>query len=95
MNIRPMGQPQPGEWFNFQVSGGTRPTQIDVYIDKHKVVAKECDDPPCHEAIFIPQNARGAEMWIVARDTFGNTEQIKLKVTDSDSSAGGTMAAAG
>jgi len=95
MNIRNDGEPQAGEQFNFQVSGGTRPTHIEVHINQKKVLDKDCADPPCHESIFIPANARGSEVWIIARDTFGNVEQRRLRVTDSDASAGGTMSAAG
>ena len=95
MDIRRQGQPQAGEWFNFQVSGGTRPTHIEAYIGRSKVIDKDCPDPPCHESIFIPANARGSELWIIARDTKGNVEQQKIQITDSDASAGGTMSAAG
>jgi hypothetical protein len=77
------------------VFGGTRPTHIEVYIGRKRVVDKECPDPPCHESVFIPANARGSELWIIARDTNGNVEQQKIQITDSDASAGGTMAAAG
>ena len=95
MQIHSVGQPQAGEHFHFQVTGGTRPTHIEVQIDRNKVLDTDCADPPCHESIFIPANARGSTVWIVARDTNGTIEQLKVRVTDSDASAGGMMSAAG
>jgi hypothetical protein len=91
MNIESLTAPIAGERFKFRVTGGTRPTHIDVYINRQQVLDTECADPPCHEMVFIPQGARGAEIWIVARDTFGNIERRRFEVGESDAGAGGTI----
>lgn len=93
MDIESLSQPYAGERFNFRITGGTRPTRIEVYVGRAKIIDKDCDDPPCHETIAIPPNARGSELWIIARDTEGNVEQRKFQVGDSDASAGGMMSA--
>ncbi len=92
MEIEVFSQPVAGEGFNFRVTGGTRPTHIEVYIDRRLVLDTECTDPPCHEMVFIPRGTRGAELWIIARDIFGSIEQQKFAILDSDASAGGAMA---
>ncbi len=91
MEIKELGLPIPGERFNFHVTGGTRPTHIEAYIGRKQVLDTECADPPCHAMIFIPDEAGGSELWLVARDTFGNVERKKFIITDTDASAGGVM----
>lgn len=95
MDIESLSQPFAGELFNFRVTGGTRPTRIEVYIGRLKVIDKECDDPPCHEMVVIPANARGSEVRVIARDTMGNIEERKFQVGDSDTSAGGMPSVGG
>ncbi len=95
MEIEVFSQPMAGERFNFRITGGTRPTYIEVYINRRLVMETECSDPPCHEMVFIPHGARGTELWIIARDIFGSIEQQKLAIRDSDASAGGAMATEG
>lgn len=95
MDIEGMNTPVAGKHFSFRVTGGTRPTFIEAFIDRTQVIDSECADPPCHDMIFIPHEARGAEILIIARDTLGNIEQRMFQVRDYDASAGGTMAVAG
>lgn len=94
MKIENSDQPYPGRPFRFRVSGGTRPTRIKVYIGHKEILDKDCPDPPCHEMITIPPNARGTELLIVAEDLLGNIEQAKFEIEDSDSSSG-MMSASG
>lgn len=95
MQIEELGPPYAGELFRFTVTGGTRPTHIEVYIDRRQILSTDCPDPPCHEIIVVPPGTRGADLWIIARDAHGNTEQIRFTVGESDTSAGGMMSVAG
>ena len=94
MDIQSLGQAYAGQWFHFEVSGGTRPTRMEARIDRNQVLFKDCDDPPCHEMIFIPLDARGATVRVIARDMDGNVEEKTFRVVDADTSAGGMMAEA-
>ncbi len=95
MEIEGLSNAYAGTHFHFRVSGGARPTRIDVYIDQIMVLSKDCDDPPCHEMIFIPNGVRGSQVRVTARDAHGNVEQKSFSVVDSDASSGGVMSASG
>lgn len=94
MDIHSLGQAYAGQWFHFEVSGGTGPTRMVAHIDRNQVLFKDCDDPPCHEMIFIPLDARGSKVRIMARDVEGHVEEKTFVVVDADTSAGGAMAEA-
>jgi hypothetical protein len=55
-----------------------------------RLLSEDCPDPPCHEVIDIPADAQGAEVLIIARDTFGKIERRVFKVEGKE--AGGLMA---
>lgn len=93
MDIEGMNTPVAGKHFSFRVTGGTSPTFIEAFIGRTQVMDSECADPPCHDMIFIPHEAIGAEILIIARDILGNNEQHMFQVQDL--SAGETMAVAG
>jgi hypothetical protein len=80
MDIEGFNDPHAGELFHFVVTGGTRPTHIEVYIDRAQVLSKDCADPPCHEMIAIPVGAKGSEVLVIARDALGNVEQHRFEV---------------
>lgn len=78
MNINPLTPLYTGLWFHFEVTGGTHPLHIEVYIDRVQVLSKDCPDPPCHQMIAI--GARGSEVLVFARDAEGNSEERRFKV---------------
>lgn len=95
MEIEELGLPYAGERFHFTVTQGTGLTNIEVYIDRKELLSKDCPDPPCHEMILVPPGTKGADLWIIARDTHGNTEEKRFTVGESDTSAGGMMTTSG
>jgi hypothetical protein len=95
MEIKAMNQPLAGRQFRFLVAGGTRPTRIQVYIDQSQVASKDCDDPPCHEIVWIPPGTRGSEVRIVASNLLGSTEERRFTIADAEASGGGMMSAGG
>lgn len=83
--------PLAGEQYPFSVEGVIGEAVIEVYIDNHLLYRQECDDPPCHEMIMIPQDARGSDLSIIATDTSGKTEKREFKIAGSDTGVGGLI----
>ncbi|MCY1428771.1 hypothetical protein D3C76_895470 [compost metagenome] len=91
MDIENLNQPIAGDKFHFRVTGGTRPTHIEVYIDRLAVQVTDCPDPPCHEMVAIPHGTIGAELLVIARDTLGNVEERSFIIGDADTSVAGLI----
>ncbi|MNP33339.1 hypothetical protein D3C76_1265730 [compost metagenome] len=91
MDIENLNQPIAGEQFHFRVTGGTRPTHIEVYIDRLAIRVTDCPDPPCHEMVALPHGTIGAELLVIARDTLGNIEERSFTIGDADTSVAGLV----
>lgn len=94
MDINNLNEAFAGGQFHFVVSDGARPIHIEVYVDGAPLMHEDCDDPPCHEMVFIPSGTRGAELWVVARDADGALAQRTFRVGTPDPSAGGVLVGA-
>jgi hypothetical protein len=72
--------PAEGETFNFHVTGGHRPIQIEVRLKGHLIHQHKCPDPPCHEMVHVPLGAGGNELVVIAQDSSGDTLERKFLV---------------
>lgn len=95
MDIRFDQLPFAGEAFRFHVVGGRGSTRTEVLLGSQSLKTFDCDDPPCHEMVLIPSNARGTSLRIKTRDAEGNTAEIELEVADSNSGSSSMASAAG
>jgi hypothetical protein len=88
MNIEALGEPNPGQTFNFTVRGGVGKVTIAAYINESQVVFQtECPDPPCHEMVFIPEYASG-QLLVVATDSSGIRAQRVFNIKSLISGGG-------
>mgnify|MGYP000882932027 CR=1 FL=1 len=87
MDIHFDAPPLTGEGFRFYVVGGSGRTRTHVYLGSETLRTVDCDDPPCHEMVMIPSNARGLALLLLARDAEGNTAEVRLLVAESNSSS--------
>jgi hypothetical protein len=91
MAIEGLGLPRAGQAFRFTVSGTSERTAIEAYIGTKRVLQAECPDPPCHEVVPIPEDARGLILRIVATDSSSNRIEQEFRIGDSEASSGGMM----
>jgi hypothetical protein len=87
MDIQAVGEPHPGQVFNFTVRGGSGTARIAAYLNGIQVLQSECPDPPCHEMVFVPTNAFG-QLMIVATDSSGVAQQRVFAIQKATSGGG-------
>lgn len=66
MDFRYDSLPVPGHSFSVEVIDFRGGVLIEIFIGGLRVATKECPDPPCHEMLFIPKDADGKTLRIVA-----------------------------
>ncbi len=96
MEITTNAQPRSGLPFDFVIAGGIGTTNITVYIAGQQISVDDCDDPPCHQMIRIPDASVRNTLSIIAKDSQGNIFERDYVIEDSDSGSGAIqMGAAG
>jgi hypothetical protein len=57
-------EPVAGEDVHFTIPQGMGNSSATIFIDGHIVGRRECPDPPCYEAVHLPQSSANSYMRI-------------------------------
>jgi hypothetical protein len=64
---------------------------IEVYVNDQLTVERDCDDPPCHEVIFLTRDLAGRTLRVLATAE-GQSEDKVLTIGMKGSEGGAMMA---
>lgn len=81
MEIDTKTLPMAGELFQFDIEEETGQIKVDVYLDSELLFQHDCDDPPCHEMLIIPEHAHGSTLEIRTLDAIGNAKSFEYEVS--------------
>ena len=83
MRLHWEADPVVGQHFPFSVDRTVGVASIQISINNRAVFAFDCEDPPCHEAFFVPPGTVGSVMVLLARDD-QDTERVEFVIRDLD-----------
>lgn len=81
--IQFIGKPNPGENFKYILEGKRGVNHIVVAtLDGSKIYdhQSECDDPPCHEMIYIEPEFAGKTIAIEYRNSIGESQSLSFYI---------------
>ena len=91
MNIEIPGAPIAGASFYVILQGYRSNGHIAIYIEGDLALEKDCDDPPCHEVIFLTRNLAGRTLRVLARGD-GETKEMTFTIGMKEAEGGAMMA---
>lgn len=78
MNITYKGKPVPGQRIEARVSGFKGSAHIQVHVGEALIFEGDCDDPPCHEFIKIPDDSLGLVR--ITASGLAGTERLEIPI---------------
>lgn len=82
MILETEGEPVAGSPFRIVAREFVGAGKIEVYLRDRLVLSKECADPPCFDHYAVPPRTGGATLFVIAKDSAGQTEELEFTIRE-------------
>lgn len=83
--------PMAGTNFSVTLKGYAGKANIAIYVEDEMALEQDCDDPPCHEVLFLTRDLAGRTLRVLATGG-GASKEVCFTIASKEAEGGAMMA---